>query len=625
MNQQPPDRSLHRVSSRSPSRIPILRDLDLEVADPLVQTASETLAILCSPALYILSPSNRARFVLFGKGPSLVPRYQCVHHAFIHHAMARPHAIAAEHLGDSVTFLRLDQLSNRLASRLTRDGIGAGKRVCLLVQRSIAMLVGILGILKAGASYIPLDGGVVTDIILRHVVSDSKASLVLHLAAFEHRTIPCGVARLCLDNFIEDSSSPQFSLNDDPPAPTISQFLGRALSSASSCNPCKIGTTGKPKGVSVTHSNISNLLGLSPGKLGMRPGARVSQLLSISFDMCAWEVLGSLSHGCTLCIRGASRHSWTEVLKTVDIVIATPTILQCYQPSDYPNIRCVATAGEPCSQKLADTWAASTRFYNACGPTETTIVNTMQRHQPGNRVLIGRPTPNNAVYILNKNLRPCSIGETGIMWAAGAGISAGYVNHPDLTSEKYVDDPFLCNGRAAIYAICFIFNTGDLGRWTSDGGLEHLGRIDDQVKIKGFRVELDGVAAVMEMCPGVTQACAIRVDETLLGFVCPRDAYIAEVRLIASTLLPYYAVPSQFLALDCFPVTSNGKTDKSALRDLYKAAYTSSPRFKDHIPFHRRLDNEDPGQSSGRFCFHDTQRSLIVNLESKALNRRTYT
>src|SRR6185369_13085112 len=178
----------------------------------------------------------------------------------------------------------------------------------------------------------------------------------------------------------------------------------------------------------------------------MAPGTRVSQLMNISFDMAAWEILGSMCNGATLCLRGKTSKEWRAVMKTVDVVVATPSMLAPHPPEEYPHIKVVAVAGEPCPKALADKWSKTVAFYNCCGPTEITIVNTMHLHSPGKPLGIGGPTPNNTVYILDENLRPVKIGQMGTMWAGGAGITRGYLNLPEKTAEKYQYDPFLDNG-----------------------------------------------------------------------------------------------------------------------------------------------------------------------------------
>jgi acyl-coenzyme A synthetase/AMP-(fatty) acid ligase len=173
----------------------------------------------------------------------------------------------------------------------------------------------------------------------------------------------------------------------------------------------------------------------------------------------------------------------------------------------------------------------------------------MQLHTPGDMVTIGGPTPNNNIYILDENMRPVSIGEAGVMWAGGASVTRGYLNLPEETGERYTRDPFAKDGS-------MMFKTGDLGRWDNKGSIVHLGRIDNQVKVKGFRVELDGVGAAMETCPGVVAATACLIEGDLWGFVTPSYINTEDVKKATLKIQPYHAVPTKFLTLDAFPETA---------------------------------------------------------------------
>jgi len=309
----------------------------------------------------------------------------------------------------------------------------------------------------------------------------------------------------------------------------------------------------------------------SPGNVGMRPGLRVAQLLNIAFDMGAWEILGSLYNGCTLCLRGNRFKDWVALLRTVDVVIATPSILTCHDPVDYPNLKHVIVGGEPCPQTLADKWARHTQFNNCCGPTEISICNTVQPHTPGYPLSIGKPIPNTNVYILGRdpmNTRANPIGQVGCMWVGGIGVSNGYLNMPEKTAERWRKDPFIEGGR--------MFNTGDLGRWRKDGQLEHMGRADDQVKVKGFRIELDGVTMAMRSHEPVRNAVALLVGSELCGFVTPSTVDLTAVREATAKIQPYYAVPTRFLALEDLPMTRNGKIDK---RELHAFADAEKQRL----------------------------------------------
>jgi amino acid adenylation domain-containing protein len=478
-----------------------------------------------------------------------------IHHAFETHARIHPNAIAVEHtlFNHSLTFRQLDVYANRLARRLRASDVQR-KRVCILARRSTHLIVAILATLKSGAQYVPLDAVTITDSTLNYVLEDSQPAVVLAMGEYVHR-VQTAVPILELEAVIEadelvgaDSSKPE-----DNTLPTDGAYVIYTS-----------GTTGVPKGVNVRHRGVTNVISGSPGNVGMAPGMRVAQLLNIAFDMGAWEILGSLYNGCTLCIRGNTKNEWIALMQTVDIVIATPSILAKHEPENYPNIKHVIVGGEVCPQSLADKWAQHTNFNNCCGPTEISICNTVQPHVTGYPLSIGKPIPNTNVYVLSRDptsTKPIPIGQVGCMWVGGIGVSAGYLNLPEKTAERWKPDPFLGGG-------AMMFNTGDLGRWRKDGQLDHLGRADDQVKVKGFRVELDGVAVAMRTHEPVQNAVALLVGTELWGFVSPMSVDLELVRNATSKVQPYYAVPSQYLAIDEFPTTRNGKVDKRALAGL---------------------------------------------------------
>lgn len=501
-----------------------------------------------------LASSDQAKFYEYGIGPSRSVPFPLVHHSFEHHARTQPNAVAVEHksFSESITYAQLDSKANRLARRLREQAnIRPGKRVCIVARRSVTLVIAILAVLKAGAQYVPLDAVTITDDTLHFVLQDADPSLVLVMNEYAHRIdAACPVIRL------EDAITKDAGL--------VSSKIDEAgLTPQDGCY-CiyTSGTTGRPKGVDVRHQGVSNVISGSPGNVGMKPGLRVAQLLNIAFDMGAWEILGSLYNGSTLCIRGNSKKDWIALLKTVHIVIATPSIIAQHNPEDYPLLQNVIVGGEPCPQALADKWAKLTNFHNCCGPTEISICNTVQLHTPGVSLSIGKPIPNTNVYILScdEACMPVPIGHVGSMWVGGIGVSYGYLNLPDKTAERWMKDPFVEGG--------MMFNTGDLGRWRPDGQLDHLGRADDQVKVKGFRVELDGVSSAMRTYPPVKSAVTLLINSELWGFVTPRNVDLSVLRSVVAQTQPYYAVPNHFMALDVFPHTSNGKADKRLLRAL---------------------------------------------------------
>lgn len=501
-----------------------------------------------------LPPLDQLLFERFGQGPRVELPHTRIHHAFEQYAAAQPDALAVEHLGDTITYGELERQANRLAAILAEHSVTPGDNVALFLQRSIPMIVGILAILKVGAAYVPQHVGVAPENTLRHILNVTSAKVILTISSLQPLVpVPAGHVCLAIDQLMQEPFP-----DDAPLAPFTPQ------TEISPDNTCYVlftsGTTGTPNGVQVTHRNVCNILLTEPGNLGIRPGMKVAQILSIAFDMCAWEILACLGNGGTLVIRGKD---FLAAVQQVDVVISTPSILSTFDADQCRNVKVVAVAGEPCPRPLADQWAEFAAFYNSCGPTEVTIVNTALRHYPWYETLsIGKPTPNNTVYILDENRQPCKIGEIGEMWAGGDCVSAGYLANDKLNAERYAPDPFLGHGRK-------MFRTRDLGRWTPDGSLEHFGRTDDQVKIRGFRVELDSVSNVLETVPHCKQAVTLKYDDqSLVAFVTPATVNTCAAEDAVAHALPYYCVPSLILALDELPITSRGKVDKRALLAL---------------------------------------------------------
>jgi amino acid adenylation domain-containing protein len=505
-------------------------------------------------ALRNLPFSDRLLFEQFGKGPIVPIPYNCMHHAFEAHAAAQPGAIAVQHLGDAITYRELDRLANRLATLMAQRGVNTGDNVALFLQRSIPMVVGIMATLKVGASYVPQHVGVAPESHLKYVLDTASIDVILTLSHLQDQVPSNGRILIPFDEIMQIPFANEHEF--------VEPFVPQTPIARD--NTCFIiftsGTTGNPNGVQVTHGNVGNILLTEPGNLGIRPGMKVGQILSIAFDMAAWEILGSLCNGATLVIRGKD---FMEVVRQVDVVISTPSILSTFDVDQCHNVKVVAVAGEPCPRPLADKWSWFSAFYNSCGPTETTIVNTAEQHYPWKKDLtIGKPTPNNTVYILNEKLEPCAIGEVGEMWAGGNCVSAGYIGNEQLTKERYVPDPFLANGR-------MMFRTRDLGRWTEDGELEHFGRTDDQVKIRGFRVELDSVSAILESLPNSKRAVALKLNSrNLVAFVSPLNVDEEAAKQAVADALPYYCTPKFVVAMEELPMTSRGKINKRALMSI---------------------------------------------------------
>jgi amino acid adenylation domain-containing protein len=505
--------------------------------------------------LQSLSVEDQKRFIQFGQGVSKRLPYHQLHSAFEQQAIQIPNVTAAQYGDQSISYQMLDQQANFLAMKLRSNGVRNGDNVGLFLSRSIEMLVGMIAILKVGAAYVPQDIRQSPKAKLTHIIEQANTQVILTTSTHADACPkPAGHVVLEIDQVMHEGET---AWNDKIttllPKPDIRPEQTCFILFTS-------GTTGKPNGVQVTHQNVCNILLTSPGNLGIKSGMKVGQILNIAFDMSAWEIWTCLSHGATLLIRGKSI---AETVNQCDAVIATPSILSELDIDQCQNIKVAAVAGEPCPRPLADKWSAFCNFYNSCGPTETTIINTAVLHTSDkDKLTIGSPTPNNTVYVLDDNLQPCAIGETGEMWAGGDCVTAGYLNNPELNEDRYRNDPFLSNGRK-------MFRTRDLGRWTDDGELEHLGRTDDLVKIRGFRVELDAVSSALESVPECQQAVTLKQDNrNLVAFVTPATVNEMQAREAIRVDLPYYYEPANIIAVDRLPMTPRGKVDKKRLMEM---------------------------------------------------------
>ena len=484
-------------------------------------------------ALRELSAADRALFQSFGAGPIRTPPSDHVHHAFEAHAARHPRATAVEHLGESLTYAELDTRAGLLAEHLIRGGVRPGDHVGLFLTRSISMVVGLLAVLKAGASYVPQDASTATEAQLRHVVRTARIDVVLTTSA---DALPDHLAEVVAIDAL----------------PGAGGFCRTITAESDVAAVVFTGATG----VRITHAGLCNLLLTAPGSLGVTPGTRVAQLLDISSDLAMWEVLGTLANGGTLVLRGEDAE---RAASTADVVITTPGVLASLSSEACPRVRTVVVAGERCPQALADTWSRRAAFHHAWGPTEATIVSTVQRYEAGAGPLTaGRPVPNTTAYVLDEDLRPRPVGEIGEVWVGGAGLTAGYENDLDLTARRYRPDPFLGRGRS-------MFRTRELGRWTDDGQLVHHGRAGDQVEVLGYRFELDTVTTALERAADCERAATLVHDGRLVGFISPGTAVPELARRAVSQWLPHYCVPALIVPLDALPTTERGKVDRRAL------------------------------------------------------------
>jgi amino acid adenylation domain-containing protein len=474
----------------------------------------------------------------------------------------------------SMTYAELEARSNRLAHRLRRLGLGPGRFVALFLERAPEMIVAILGTLKAGAAYVPLDPSAPAG-RLRRLLAETGAPVVLVQHALRHRLPECGAAVLCVDDPVPDGD-----LDDDDALPPRSGVRGEDLAYVISTS----GSTGQPRGVMVEHRAIVNTVAWRDLDLTVRADDRVLFNLSYAFDPSLCLIFPTLAAGARMVVAPPGEeydpHRLLErvVREGVTILEASPAVLRLMVDDpllrECRTLRWVCCGGEAMPRDLPGRLlgALDVTLYNLYGPTEAAVDSTWwacRRDDPRPAVPIGRPIANVRAYVLDAGMRPVPPGVPGELYLGGAGLARGYRNDPATTAGRFVPDPFAATPGARLY------RTGDRCRWLDDGALDFLGRLDDQVKVRGFRIEPGEVEAALRDHPDVRDAV-----------VTPQaDVRDGQVRLIAHLVgrgentvltpqalrrhlketLPDYMVPAAFVVVSALPRTAGGKLDRRAL------------------------------------------------------------
>ncbi|MEV7320217.1 amino acid adenylation domain-containing protein [Streptomyces sp. NPDC093970] len=474
-----------------------------------------------------------------GCGTTVPPSARTVPELVAAQAARTPDAVAVVHAGRQLTYAQLDTAAARLADGLRRKGIGPGALVAVRASRTERLLVGLLGVLKAGAAYVPLDPEYPAD-RLDFITTDSRAALELTDADLVAVT--------------EDSGEPERAV-PQPPAPGDLAYVIYTS-----------GSTGRPKGVQIEHGSLVNLLLAMRDLLGTGPGDRWLASASAAFDMSVPELYLALVTGGTVVMAGEAQVRQGAELREliarqgITHMQATPTGWSMLLDAGFeaPGITAV-TGGEAITPTLARRLRPKVgRLVNLYGPTETTVWSMADDIAAGaDRVTIGLPLANTRVYVLDERLVPVPRGLEGDLYIAGAGLARGYLGRPELDRERFLPDPFGARGSR-------MYRTGDRVRRRDDGRLEFLGRGDDQIKLRGYRIELGEIESRLLAVPGVDQAAAAVREERLAGyFVGSADP--GELRRALAASLPAYMVPDVFVALGSLPATPNGKLDRSAL------------------------------------------------------------
>ena len=488
---------------------------------------------------------------------------RCLHQLFEDQVERTPDAVALEFQERTLTYRELNARANQLAHHLLSLGVKPDARVGICVHRSLEMVVGLLGIMKAGGAYVPIDPAYPRD-RMEFMLQDGGAE-VLVTDSVLLQTISAPQAKVvCLDR---DAAQLSQQNVDNPHTGIHPANLSYVIFTS--------GSTGRPKGVQLEHRNVANFIGHVQRRFELGASDVYLGVASMSFDASVLDFYLPLSVGARLVIVDAETtrdaHSLAQIMQRCGVTAmhATPSTWRSLVDAGWQGNAGfnVLSGGEALTWDLAqELLRRCFALWNLYGPTETAVYSAIHKIalQDG-MVLVGRPIDNTQIYILDRLHQPTPIGVPGEICIAGAGVARGYLNRPELTAERFVADAFQSGGR--------MYRTGDLGRFREDGVIQCLGRLDHQVKLRGFRIELGEIESLLAQYPGIRQALVdVRAsnsgDKRLIGYLLlenDSEISIPDIRGFLKAKLPDYMVPSSFMILEHFPVSPNGKLNRSAL------------------------------------------------------------
>jgi amino acid adenylation domain-containing protein len=511
------------------------------------------------------------------------PQDKTMHQLFEGQVVKTPNNIAVIFKDQQLTYLELNTKANQLAHYLREQGVGPEVFVAIAVERSLEMIVGILGVLKAGGTYVPIDPSYPQERI-QFMLEDTNAQLFLTQQDLLGR-----LARTAAEVFLLDKDQEELKSHSESNPRCVAKPHHLAYVIYTS------GTTGRPKGVLIEHKGVCARLAFWQTNDPLEKDDVFLHQASISFDASVEELFWPLTNGFPVVIAPSTQYSHLDNLRTL-ISSHKVTFLQC-TPSllkmllEHPNLeqlhslRKVFLSGEALPHSLKDEFfkkLPEAELKNVYGITETTVDTMIFSCKPSEKpyssqfVPIGRPISNLQAYILDTVLNLVPIGAVGELHIGGDGLARGYLNRPDLTAEKFIENPFQTEGEKRHGENARLYKTGDLCRWLEDGNVEYVGRLDSQVKIRGFRIELGEIEAILLQHIQIKEAVVIARedasgDKKLVGYLVlkkhknQRTIETAELRNYLSTYLPDYMIPSVFVTLEVIPLTPNGKVDRKGL------------------------------------------------------------
>jgi amino acid adenylation domain-containing protein len=523
--------------------------------------------------LPILTESERTQMLVeWNYTAADYPKEKCIHELFEERVEKTPDAIAITFADQRLSYRDLNLRANQLAHYLRSLGVGPETVVGVCIERSLEMVVALLGILKAGGAYVPLDPRYPKE-RLAFMVEDAQVSVIVTQEKFLESVQPSAVSRQRSYVRIDrDWPVIQNKSTENPQVGVDSGNLAYVIYTS--------GSTGQPKGVQVSHRSVVNCLASIGARVGLSGQDRLLAVTTISFDIAALELYLPLLVGGTVVV--ASRDEATDGTALMRRVKESSATVMQGTPSSWRMLIDagwegslefkILCGGESLSSDLAQALLARGKVWNLYGPTETTIwsmIHKVESHE--GPVPIGHPIANTQIYILDPNLQPVPIGVHGELYIGGDGLARGYFNRLELTEETFVPNPFSDQPGSRLY------RTGDRARYLVDGDIEFLGRVDNQVKIRGHRIELGEIEAALNQHPGVKESVVVAVEDgssasdnpkLTVAYVVPKQQprlSVAELRGYLKEKLPDYMIPSLFMPLDVLPLTPNGKVDRSAL------------------------------------------------------------
>jgi len=491
------------------------------------------------------------------------PQDRCIHELFEEQVAKSPDAIAVVFEDQRLSYTELNHCANQLAHHLRTLGVGPDVLVALFLERSLDMVVGMLGVLKAGGAYVPLDPNH-PEQRLAYMLADAQPLVLLTQERLQSELPPHSSHVVVID-----ANSPPTAQVKNAPAPAQAR-RPRALAYVIYTS----GSTGEPKGVEIEHCSLANMLTSMQQRPGLGAEDTMLAITTLVFDIAALEIFLPLMVGARIVI--ASSETARDGVALIDLIErfgvsvlqATPATLQMLLDAGWtgaPDLK-ILCGGEAWPEALASQLLPrSGSLWNMYGPTETTVWSAVAKVEAGEPIMVGQSIANTRLYVLDGALQLVPVGVPGELYIGGHGLARGYFHRPELTHERFLMDPFAAEPGARMY------RTGDLVRRSPDGTLEFLGRIDHQVKIRGFRIELGEIETRMRKYPGVAKAVVIvREDQPgekrlVAYFVSEADIATAALRDHLATALPEYMVPTGYMRLEALPLTPNGKLDRKAL------------------------------------------------------------